>query len=754
MISSFRTSTSSTSSTAKKWGLGLRSKLLLFSSFLFVIPYLSYQFVWELETYLRIGQEQTLVGTARAVATALHERPALFDTQSAFLSDVRPGKDLYAHRISYPIQLDGRLSDWQDYQELTLQYQANSLLEQSTLYTQESLSFTHMLGQYENYLYAMFSVRDEAVIYRPENALRIDRNDFVQIALTDVNDEFRRYVIAPFASGWVNAFMLDNNTDAIIPVGVETRIQGQWRQTDSGYDLELRFPLSMVSSNIAFAISDVDDLNTREVKYMMGTANPTTSDDLGTVLVPSPEIESIIQGLQYSNARVWVVDNHMRVLARSGDIQQAKGISDGAYSQLSSGQSSSSQSPPIRSEHELSIWQRFESKVLLPLYYTILSKPPAEFVDELEGAFALQGQDISNALNGEPDTLWRLSSDSKAVILSAAHPIFIDNEVMGAVVVEQTTNGIRTLRNQALEKQFNFILAVILLGIASLFLIASRISNRIRDLRNDTENAIDSNGKIITELKPSNSADEIGDLSRSFCQVLSRLSQYNHYLENMASRLSHELRTPVAIVNSSLDNIMLDPDATDRHIYVERAKQGISRLSKILNSMSEASRLEESIRRTEKEEFSLDAVLEGCIEAYKMTFEDQVIEFDNQLSGAKLMGSPELFVQMLDKVLSNAKEFSESGQAIRVRVFEKDKKIVITVTNSGPLLPENMQSQLLDSMVSVRSDSPEDSAHLGLGLFIANMVAQYHSGVISIENLPDHTGVVVLMSFTPAGIAS
>jgi len=382
MISSFRTSTSSTSSTAKKWGLGLRSKLLLFSSFLFVIPYLSYQFVWELETYLRIGQEQTLVGTARAVATALHERPALFDTQSAFLSDVRPGKDLYAHRISYPIQLDGRLSDWQDYQELTLQYQANSLLEQ---------------------------------------------------------DEFRRYVIAPFASGWVNAFMLDNNTDAIIPVGVETRIQGQWRQTDSGYDLELRFPLSMVSSNIAFAISDVDDLNTREVKYMMGTANPTTSDDLGTVLVPSPEIESIIQGLQYSNARVWVVDNHMRVLARSGDIQQAKGISDGAYSQLSSGQSSSSQSPPIRSEHELSIWQRFESKVLLPLYYTILSKPPAEFVDELEGAFALQGQDISNALNGEPDTLWRLSSDSKAVILSAAHPIFIDNEVMGAVVVTQQT---------------------------------------------------------------------------------------------------------------------------------------------------------------------------------------------------------------------------------------------------------------------------------------------------------------------------
>ena len=58
-----------------------------------------------METYLRIGQEQTMVGTAGAVATALHERPALFDSQSAYLTDVKPGTDLYAHKIFYPIQL-------------------------------------------------------------------------------------------------------------------------------------------------------------------------------------------------------------------------------------------------------------------------------------------------------------------------------------------------------------------------------------------------------------------------------------------------------------------------------------------------------------------------------------------------------------------------------------------------------------------------------------------------------------------------
>ena len=79
--------------------IGIRIKLLFLSLFLFAIPWLGYQYVWEMESYLRTGQEQTLVGTARAVATALHERPKLFDNHASYLSDVKPGTDLYAHNI-------------------------------------------------------------------------------------------------------------------------------------------------------------------------------------------------------------------------------------------------------------------------------------------------------------------------------------------------------------------------------------------------------------------------------------------------------------------------------------------------------------------------------------------------------------------------------------------------------------------------------------------------------------------------------
>ncbi|MDT0596593.1 proteobacterial dedicated sortase system histidine kinase [Glaciecola petra] len=721
----------------KRFAFSLRLKLLIFSAFLLAIPYLSYQYVWQLESYLRVGQEQTLVGTARAVATALHERPALFDKQSAFLADIRPGTDLYAHKIQYPIKLDGDLSDWQDYQANMLAYGATNLVEQSAVYQTNSLSFKHMLGQYDTFLYAMFDVTDDSVVMRPQSSLRVDRNDYLQLAMLNASGRFERYIISPYASGWVNAYKLDVDTETINPIALETRIQGQWENTETGYQLELRFPTSMLSSKIAFALGDVDDPNTRQVKYVMGTANPTQSDSLGTVLVPSPEIERIVKGLKYSGARVWVVDKHMRVLARSGDIQDAQGIGLNAnnvgQSDIGGSASDSAQ-----------IWDYLEQRILLPLYYKILTKPPTDFIDDLADAFALEGRDIAEALDGTPSTLWRLSSDDKAVILSAAHPIYIDEQVMGAVVVEQTTHGIRSLRNQALEKQFHFILAVIVIATLGLFLFASRISNRIRKLRDETEAAIDINGKIVGTMKPTNTRDEIGDLSRSFNQVLSKLSQYNQYLENMASRLSHELRTPVAVVNSSLDNLSLSDSQEDKDEYIGRAKQGIKRLSSILNSMSEATRLEQAISHNEAEEFDLVKLLTGCVKGYAMTYPEGNIQLNVQLDEALLKGSPEMFAQMLDKVVTNAVEFMNSGTPINIRLFKKASKFALSVTNSGPLLPENMNKQLLNSMISVRKSTTAEQAHLGLGLYVANMIAQYHGGHLTIENLPDHSGVIVL----------
>ena len=714
----------------------IRLQLMVLSLFLFTIPYLGYNYVWELEQYLRNGQEQTMIGTARAVATALHERPALFDSQSAYLQDVRPGTDLYALPIPSPIRLDGELNDWQQVSELISEYDGDEVIEYYNGYDGKptSLSFTHMVGRYGQFLYAMFEVSDDTLLWRQPNSLSVETGDHLLIGMETPQGELARYVVAPYESGWVNAYKLAKNTTTTRAVENALSIQGRWQETATGYNIELRFPLSMTTGGLAFTLVDVDNSTNRLKQYALGSANTKVLSELGTVITPSPEIERILAGLKYADSRVWVVDKHKRVLARAGDIQSATGIEV---------DKKESPSNPV--------WKWVESKWLLPLYYQILTRPPADFIDELDDAYALVGQDLGTVLNGQPESLWRLSPDNKAIVLSAAYPIFIEGNVMGAVIVEQTTNGIRTLRNRALEQLFHVILAVMSIGTLGLLLFATRISNRIRSLRDDTEAVIDDNGKIIGTLPASNQRDEIGDLSRSFADVLSRLQQYNSYLENMASRLSHELRTPIAVVKSSLDMLSHVNDTSQQAVFVERAQSGVNRLSTILNSMSEATRLEQAIAQEDMAQFNIVEVIQGCVEGYKHAYAQRIWRFSTSDNTLPVYGSAELVAQLFDKVISNAVDFSQDNDEIVISLEKKDKQVFLSVSNPGPLLPQGMKSQLTQSMVSVRKENEMQntthSPHLGLGLYIANMIANFHKGQLLLNDKTDGTGVIVTITF-------
>src|SRR6185295_4356544 len=122
-------------------------------------------------------------------------------------------------------------------------------------------------------------------------------------------------------------------------------------------------------------------------------------------------------------------------------------------------------------------------------------------------------------------------------------------------------------------------------------------SLRLRSLRDEAEQAIDSQGRVKKLIAGSKSQDEVGDLSRSFSTALERLAQYNSYLENLGGRLSHELRTPITVVRSSLENLKLSSLPDEARVYTERAAEGLARLDTILTRMSEATRLESLVRQ-------------------------------------------------------------------------------------------------------------------------------------------------------------
>ncbi|MEO8630801.1 MAG: ATP-binding protein [Betaproteobacteria bacterium] len=239
----------------------------------------------------------------------------------------------------------------------------------------------------------------------------------------------------------------------------------------------------------------------------------------------------------------------------------------------------------------------------------------------------------------------------------------------------------------------------------------------------------------------SNAGDEIGDLSRSFSTIVRRLGEYNAYMETMSGRLAHEIRTPLAVMRSSLDNLRLQPLPQDAQLYMDRAQEGLARLARIVRSMTEATRLEQMLRTSQRERFDLSAVVTGCAQGYRLAYPGVRFELETPTEEIAVEGDADFAAQMLDKLIANAADFAQPDTPVIVQLRAGHGFATLSVTNDGPLLPQDMQALLFDSMVSVRPGRADGDPHLGMGLYIARLIAQSLGGSITALNRAQGNGV-------------
>ena len=179
--------------------------------------------------------------------------------------------------------------------------------------------------------------------------------------------------------------------------------------------------------------------------------------------------------------------------------------------------------------------------------------------------------------------------------------------------------------------------------------------------------------------------------------------------------------------------------------YIDRAQSGINRLNNILTNMSEATRLEQMLNQTDKVSFNVFDVLNGCVQGYQQIYPNFTIEYLASDKKVMLAGSPEHIAQLLDKVVTNAVEFSDDNKLF-ITTALKNKDITIHVSNNGTLLPDTMEERLFDSMVSMRETpqmKEDKTPHLGLGLYIARLICEFHQGHIVASNHHNPQGVTV-----------
>ena len=665
--------------------MNLKRQLLLVSLLTLVLPWAGCEFIRKTETALRETQQQMLSGTARAVAESLGRYPEEFPPGVG--AGHLYGDQLYGHRLDMQPAIDGYFDDWP--------------LEPDSLRTIRGTDgpIRFAIGLYDRWAFLYAEVSDRKIVYATPSTLALDDGpeyaDRVMLVSANPPILSETIVFAAEAPGPIVTYI--RTTFGFAP---EPTVQARWQDVPGGYHIEARIPANLLGTHLGVTVVNTSSANDAGIRSSSFIAQVP-----GLFATISPYLTEIAGNLVQRGMRMIVTDHGGWRIAVVGD----PGIA------------------PEQAQGPVSSWLR--------VAYNALVEPGTEpAFAEPDPTGREQQPYIVTALNGKRSASWFRSQESGRAIVAVAEPVSSDRATIGTVVLQQGTNAILSLTNQGLARLMNVTIITTLLVAAALLGYATWLSRRIRRLSVAAEDALD-NDDLRKVLPSGDSGDEVGDLSRSFSHVLSQLADYNDYLRSLASKLSHELRTPLAIVTSSLENLEHETLTEASASYTARAKDGADRLRRILSAMSEASRVEELMEHAEAEPFDLRAVLDSTVSAYRDVYDNRRFAFDSELDEAIVMGSPELVIQMLDKLVDNAADFSLDNDVITISLGLDGSDFVLGVHNPGPPLPERMRTQLFDSMVSVRSGG--DNKHLGLGLYVAKLIAEGHGGRITAGNTDD-----------------
>ena len=350
---------------------------MLISVAVLVIPYIGFDYIRQTETYLRSTLESTLTNVSYVVASSLNNKPRLFRTSFAEEKDA-----LYIHELNKIIQIDGYTSDWGAYLNWSELYQSSSLIDKD--------NFKLIISKDDDYYYILFQVKDNELIFSTRHGNRkIDGDHFILV----YRDRFRRLhknYLSPIAPGSIRPFYYQETTDEygvqIKAKKILTNISSYLQVTKDGFNIETRIPKYLIGDNLGLIFNDID----RHKGILKSNIISTFGVEPNKIISSSKEIEDIISNHSGNEGRrIWILDKIGQVLASSGSLKQ-----------------------------------KFEKNVF-NIFYTYLL-PPAydQFQDDLAGASRLKGSEVMNALSGDTSTKWRSSPDERAVIVSAATPIF------------------------------------------------------------------------------------------------------------------------------------------------------------------------------------------------------------------------------------------------------------------------------------------------------------------------------------------
>ncbi len=303
---------------------------------------------------------------------------------------------------------------------------------------------------------------------------------------------------------------------------------------------------------------------------------------------------------------------------------------------------------------------------------------------------------------------------------------------------EHVVRNIGAINTRALLSLF---LIALLIALFLAAMTARSITDPLNDLARAAEigktanlSAAEAERLLIPNL--SGRSDVVGRLANAMREMAQGLYNRIETNESFAADVAHEIKNPLASMQSAVDSLRYTEDKKSREDLLNILHKDVIRLDRLVSDISNASRLDSELVNEEMVDFELSQMIQNIVDFLRMDAESKKVEiiYEPPAKPVIFSGLEERLAQVFVNLITNSISFCKKGDAIRVWIRVRDNRILSVVEDTGPGIPEHSLEDIFRRFYSQRSEA-EFGAHSGLGLAISKQIVEAHGGTIWAENI-------------------
>ncbi len=318
----------------------------------------------------------------------------------------------------------------------------------------------------------------------------------------------------------------------------------------------------------------------------------------------------------------------------------------------------------------------------------------------------------------------------------ASTPIRIDGEhLVGYVVTAMSADGLITYLSETAKTYLMSALLVLLVLFVVIYLLTYRLVRPLREMAAATHRFAE--GDFSYRLKV-RGKDEVAQLATELNSMAVSLSATENMSRSFVANISHELKTPMTTISGFVDGILDGTIPLERQEhYLRIVSDEVRRLSRLVKSMLELSRIDNGTVALKPVSFDLTEVACSALLSFEDRIEDKRVRIEGlaDCERTPVTADYDLIGQVVYNLLDNAVKFVDEDGEIAVRITRENGRVYCSIRNSGAgLAPEEMPLVFERFYKTDRSRSL-DKTGVGLGLYIVKTVINLHRGEIYVRSV-------------------